>query len=472
MSHQKKYASFKNHIFIIGFGSIGQGTLPLILRHFDVKPEQITIITADENGKDLAAAAGIEFLKEPLTRENYRQVLGSRLKNGDFVVNVSVDVCSVSLMELCQEKGALYVDTVIEPWGGTYLDATRPATERSNYALREKMLAVQPKHKNGTTAVVCHGANPGLANHFVKQALINMAKDTGLKTETPTSREGWAELAQKLEIKVIHIAERDTQISKDAKKVDEFVGTWSIDGLYSEGNQPAELGWGTHEKALPQEGLRHPNGCGAAILLNRRGCTTRVRSWTPLEGPYHGFLITHNESISLADYFTLRKDEKVVYRPTCHYAYHPCDATVLSLHEVNGKNGRLQSRIRLMMDDIIDGTDELGVLLMGNKKGVYWFGSRLSIHQTRKLIPNNNATSLQVAAAVLSGMVWALENPNRGFVEPEHMDFNRILDIATPYLGDVVGVWGDWDPLKERDILFPEDIDTTDPWQFKNILVG
>jgi homospermidine synthase len=160
-----------------------------------------------------------------------------------------------------------------------------------------------------------------------------------------------------------------------------------------------------------------------------------------------------------------------VYRPTCHYAYHPCDDAVLSLHELNGKNGKQQTRQRLMMDEITSGIDELGVLLMGSTKGVYWYGSRLSIEQTRKLVPYNNATSLQVTVAVLAGMIWAMENPKAGIVEPEFMDFERVLEIAAPYLGDVVGVWGDWTPLQDREKLFPEDLDKSDPWQFKNIRV-
>ena len=90
------------------------------------------------------------------------------------------------------------------------------------------------------------------------------------------------------------------------KEPGEFVNTWSIDGFFSEGSQPAELGWGTHERHFPADGRRHDFGSGAAIYLLRPGAATRVRSWTPLEGPYHGFLITHGESISIADYLTVR----------------------------------------------------------------------------------------------------------------------------------------------------------------------
>jgi homospermidine synthase len=183
-------------------------------------------------------------------------------------------------------------------------------------------------------------------------------------------------------------------------------------------------------------------------------------------------LITHNEAISIADYLTLRKGGKVSYRPTCHYAYHPCDAAVSSIHEMNGKNGKQQSRQRLIKDEVTRGIDELGVLLMGNAKGVYWYGSRLSIKQARALARYNNATSLQVTIAVLAGMIWAIENPDRGVVEPEYMDFERVMEIAIPYLGEVVGVWGAWSPLQDRGVLFPEDMDTSDPWQFKNVRVS
>ena len=189
--------------------------------------------------------------------------------------------------------------------------------------------------------------------------------------------------------------------------------------------QPSELGWGTHEKHLPPEGARHAFGCDAAIYLSRPGAGTRVRSWTPLAGPIQGYLITHNEAISIADYLTLRDGDRVTYRPTCHYAYHPCDDAILSLHELQGHAFRQQTRWRLMNDEIADGIDELGVLLYGHANNAYWYGSQLSIEETRKLAPYQNATGLQVTAAVLAGMVWALENPQRGVVEADELDHER-----------------------------------------------
>jgi homospermidine synthase len=467
----RKHAAFTGHLVIVGFGSVGQGVLPLLLRHLRIDPNQITIITADPRGHDVAAEYGIRFIETPLTQENYRALLGSRLGGGDFLLNLSVDVSSVALIELSQEKGALYLDTVIEPWPGGYTDPSLPPAARTNYALRESALALRPRYPGGPTALLTHGANPGLVSHFVKQALVDLARASDLSASVPSRRADWALLSERLGVKVIHIAERDTQVATIPKEPGEFINTWSIDGFVGEGAQPAELGWGTHERHFPKDGRRHDSGCEAAIYLLRPGVATRVRSWTPLEGPYHGFLVTHGESISIPDYFTVRDGEQVRYRPTCHYAYHPCDDTVLSLHEFAGKNWQLQDRKRLMMEEIASGTDELGVLLMGPPQGVYWFGSRLTIGEARRLAPHNNATSLQVAAAALAGVVWSLEHPREGIVEPEEMDFERVLEIARPYLGEVGGVYGDWTPLQDRERLFPEDLDRDDPWQFKNIRV-
>ncbi|MET0293300.1 MAG: saccharopine dehydrogenase NADP-binding domain-containing protein [Steroidobacteraceae bacterium] len=470
MSHTV-HVAFPGRILIVGFGSIGQGVLPLILRHIGIKAERITIVTADDAGKEEAAKLGVRFIVEPLVRENFRRVLDSLVGRGDFLLNLSVDVSSLALIKLCWEKGAMYLDTCIEPWVGGYTDPGTPAARRTNYALREEAMALRAQNPKGPTAVITHGANPGLVSHLVKQALLNLASDLSIDAGSPASRDEWAQLARKLGVKVVHIAERDTQVTDKPKQLNEFVNTWSVDGFVSEGQQPAELGWGAHERNFPRDGKRFDFGGGSAIYLTQPGAATRVRTWTPKAGNFHGFLITHGEAISISDYYTVREGAQVVYRPTCHYAYHPSDSAVVSVHEFAGRNWQLQDRKRILMDDITSGIDELGVLLAGHKKNAYWYGSQLSIEEARKLCPYNNATSLQVTVSVLSGMVWAIENPNSGLVEPDEMDFRRNLEVCAPYLGTVTGEYTDWTPLTDREKLFPEDLDKTDPWQFKNVRV-
>ncbi len=465
------HIDFPGRIVFVGFGSIGQGVLPLILRHIGISPERITIVTADDAGSAEAREYGVAFIKERLTRDNYRRVLNPLVGRGDFLLNLSVDVSSLALIKLAWEKGALYLDTCIEPWAGGYTDPTLPAGKRTNYAMREEALALRAGNGKAPTAVVTHGANPGWVSHLVKTALKTIAADTGVTAGDPVSREEWAKLAQTLGIRTIHVAERDTQLADRPKELNEFVNTWSVDGFVSEGAQPAELGWGTHERTFPRDGKRHESGCGAAIYLMQPGAATRVRTWTPLARNFHGFLITHSEAISISDYYTVRNGGEIAYRPTCHYSYHPSDSAIASVHEFAGRNFVLQDRKRILRDEIISGRDELGVLLAGHKKGAYWYGSQLTIQEARALAPYNNATSLQVTSSALSGMIWAMENPNRGLVEPDEMDYRRNLEIVAPYMGRMHGEYTDWTPLEGRERLFQEDLDTSDPWQFKNVRV-
>lgn len=471
MSEHPVHVVFPGRIVMIGCGSIGQGVLPLILRHVGITPDRITIVTADDTGRAEAAEYGVKFIKQPLLPDNYLQVLGPLLSSGDFLLNLSVDVSSLALIKLAHEKGVLYLDTCIEPWPGGYTNSSVSPALRTNYALRESALQLRRELKSGPTAVITHGANPGLVTHFAKQALLNIADDTEIDAGNPRTREEWAALSHKVGIRVIHIAERDTQVANVPKRLGEFVNTWSVDGFVSEGAQPAELGWGTHEKALPPGGRTFDFGPKCAIYMLRPGASTKVRTWTPKAGHFHGFLITHGESISLSDFFTHRHGDQVVSRPTVHYSYHPCDDAVLSVHEFAGDNWRVQPQKRILNKEIIAGIDELGVLLAGHSRNAYWFGSQLSIEEARRLVPHNTATSLQVCVAALSGMIWAMENPQRGILEPEEIDFRRNLEICKPYLGPVVGAYSNWTPLFERDRLFEEDLDKSDPWQFKNVLV-
>jgi homospermidine synthase len=481
------HARFDGPMVMIGFGSIGRGTLPLLERHIAFDRKKFVVIAPNDNDRRLLDDRNIRFLHTAITRDNYREVLTPLLQSGPgrgMIVNVSVDTSSVDLIDFAKDVDAFYIDTVVEPWPGLYTDRSLSISARSNYALRETLLALRRRRPGGVTAVSCCGANPGMVSWFVKQALLDIAAETAAKTgvkagaktaakaDVPKTRDEWAGLMQRVGVKGIHIAERDTQRARSPKPHGVFVNTWSVEGFCAEGLQPAELGWGTHEKKMPANARRHDFGCDAAIYLTQPGAGTRVRSWTPSAQAQHAFMITHNEAISIADYFTLRENDEVLHRPTCHYAYHPCDDAVLSLHEMAGAAWQPQQQWQILDErDILDGMDELGVLLYGHARNAYWFGSQLSIEETRRLAPYQNATGLQVTSAVLAGIVWMLEHPDRGIVEADEMDFNRCLEVQRPYLGSVIGRYTEWTPVEGRDGLFPEAIDRDNPWQFSNVLV-
>ena len=465
-------------VVMIGFGSIGRGVLPLLDRHIEFDRDRCTVIDPEDRDRRLLDEYGVRYLRERISQDNYRTLLPTLLTEGEgqgFCINLSVDTSSLDIMRLCRELGVLYIDTVVEPWPGFYYDASRDNATRTNYALRETVMEERRRSPGGTTAVSCCGANPGMVSWFVKEALVNLAADLGHTGPMPGvgDRAGWARYMRDLGVKGVHIAERDTQRAVHPKPARVFWNTWSVEGFISEGLQPAELGWGTHEKWLPANGRRIDDPAVPVAFLEQPGADTRVRTWCPTLGAQYGFLVTHNESVSITDFFTVRgEDGSVEFRPTCHYAYRPCNDAVLSFDEMFGAACRMPDDQHVLDEhEIVDGIDELGVLLYGHARNAYWFGSQLSIEETRTLAPHQNATGLQVTSAVLAGVVWALENPEAGIVETDDMDHVRCLEIQRPYLGPVNGYYTDWTPLADRPGLFAEDLDLDDPWQFRNVLV-
>src|SRR5579862_9578446 len=288
---------FAGRVVMLGYGSVGQCVLPVIPRHFGIDPSRITVVEDGGNQKPFAKylAQGMRYVATRLTPQNLDSVLAEHAAAGDLLINLTAGVEAISIMDWCQRAGVLYVDTSLEPWAEKYEDADVPDWSRTHYESHEvtRAFARSRWRKDGPTAVVTHGANPGVVTHFVKQALVDIAGKMGLSTRIPADREGWAALARATGTKVIHIAERDTQRSSIPKKPNEFVNTWSILGYWGEAYYPAELGWGTHEKLMPPKGQHYIYGPGNCIYLQQPGGQTVVRSWVPKGGPIYGFVISH-----------------------------------------------------------------------------------------------------------------------------------------------------------------------------------
>ncbi len=473
---------FNNKILILGYGAVSQCTLPILMDKLDVPLRNITLIDFEDKSKALKKYTdkGIKYVCKKITPENLDHTLSEYVDNGGLLIDLAWNIGANDIIKWCHDHNVLYVNTSVELWDPIIY--AKSTFEKSLYWRQMQLRELSRDWKDAPTAVVDHGANPGLISHFVKQALLDIAarvctdKKVSPKDEKEISRlaksRDFPRLACKLGIKVIHCSERDTQITSRPKEVNEFVGTWSIEGLREEGTAPAEMGWGTHEQKLPPLANMPPYGPKNQIFLAQMGINTWVRSWIPDE-EIVGMMIRHGEAFGLSDRLTVREDGKAVYRPTVHYAYMPCHETLSSLHELRGRNYELQPKIRILTDEITSGEDILGALLMGHCYNSWWTGSVLSIDEARSLAPGQNATTLQVAAGVIAAVLWMLENPREGIKLPDDLPHDFVLDIAKPYLGRFISTPSDWTPLKNRKIFFKENPaakHNPDPWQFENFL--
>ncbi|WP_237716887.1 saccharopine dehydrogenase C-terminal domain-containing protein [Cupriavidus basilensis] len=188
-------------------------------------------------------------------------------------------------------------------------------------------------------------------------------------------------------------------------------------------------------------------------MLDRPGHRTRVRSWSALHGPFDAYLITHNESISIAEYFSCATPGEPLYRPTAYYAYRPTSATMASMQWLGERDASRIDSYRILKDEIVDGVDELGVLLMSGRHGAVWHGSQLDIQRARALAPHNSATSLQVASSIVAAMRWAQANPARGVTESDAMDHHAVLEHAAGWWAPLVTRFTDWTPSPGRSAL-------------------
>jgi homospermidine synthase len=468
-------------MLVLGAGSVTQSVLPLLVEHL-LDADQITIMDFKDNRDRISQvlAQGATYIQKEITKENLDATLSQFLTAGDFLLDLAWNIDANVILQWCHDHGVLYLNTSVEEWDPYAGGSNKNPIERTLYYRHMKMRQMKATWSaKGPTAIVEHGANPGLVSHLVKKSLVDIAT-RGLKegkvvreVEAALTEERYNDLAHLLSVKVIHISERDTQITNKPKQFDEFVNTWSVDGLYEEGIAPAELGWGTHEKKLPPNAYEHPVGPKNQICIAQPGASTWVRSWVP-DFEITGMVIRHGEAFTLSDYLTVWDGEKALYRPTVHYAYCPSNEALVSLRELEMRQWQMHPNQRIMNDEITDGDDRLGVLLMGHPYKSWWTGSLLNIHDSRKLVPNQSATTVQVASAVYAAVAWAMKNPDQGLLVPDELPWEELLSYAEKYWGGYHSAAADWDPLKTRNDLFRgwnnRSYDETDPWQFTNFL--
>jgi len=474
---------------VLGCGSVAQCTVPLLIDDLGIAPSSIHIVDFVDNRHRVAdaLAKGVTYESGRLTRENLDEFLSSRCKDGDILLDLAWNIDCPTILQWCHDHNVRYLNTSVEVWDPYEDLASTDPRDRTLYVRHQDLRRLKAKWgKPGASAVVEHGANPGLVSHFVKRALTQMSKrmltdgtatgDRAVALESALASQAFNHLAMLTGTKVIHISERDTQLAVEPKRVNEFVNTWSVDGLYEEGIAPAELGWGTHEKTLPKNAWQHEDdGPRNQICIAQPGMETWVRSWVPA-GEIRGLVIRHGESYTMSDHLTVWKDGRATYRPTVHYAYCPSDVAIMSIHELLMRNYEMQPEQRILNDEIVQGEDQLGVLLMGHDYNAWWTGSILDINEARSKVPHQSATTLQVAASVLAAVKWMIAEPMQGLKVPDELPHDFILDAASPYLGTIWSDAVDWDPLRTRRDVFDQwsdlaaTLDRSDPWQFGNFL--
>lgn len=340
---------FKNRIVMIGYGVVAQALLPMLVKHLRVPCAKIVVIDFVDRTAVLKPwiEKGLRFFHERVTPFSLARLLSTHARAGDLIVDLAWSVDFFDIVQWAHDSEVLYINASLESWDPTAEMHRKPTLEKSLYTRYTKLLPLIEKWRRGTTAVVDHGANPGLVSHFVKLGLLDIGDAVLRENKLSAARkrrierlladEAFPELARELGVKVIHCSEWDSQRADKAKSPDEFVSTWSPEGMWEESISPCEIGWGTHEKWIPPLATQPVTGPRNQIVLPQMGLNTWVRSWVPNQ-EIVGMVVTHGESFGLSHALTVRENDQVVYRPTVHYAYLPSNDSIVSMHELRARN--------------------------------------------------------------------------------------------------------------------------------------
>ena len=310
--------TFPNRVLFVGFGAVARCTLPILIKHVQIDPKRISIADFEHNEAALKPwiDQGVTFVKDQVTPENLGSLLGERLSTGDLLIDLAWNIDCCEIVQWCHDRGVLYVNTSVELWDPYAGAENKHPTERTLYWRHMNLRRMISKWTEpGPTAVIEHGANPGLISHFTKHALLDIAqralaekKFSGAQGEEiahHAKAQNFNHLAHQLGVKVIHCSERDTQITDQPKQVNEFVNTWSVEGFREEGTTTAEMGWGTHEKELPALAFEHADGPKSQICLARMGINTFVTSWVPPNHDIIGMIVRHGEAFTITEKLTV-----------------------------------------------------------------------------------------------------------------------------------------------------------------------
>ena len=277
----------KRRVLITGFGVVARALLPMLEDRLGITAKEVTVIDLADRRRALQPwiKRGLRFVHERVTPLNLTRLLATHVGEGGLIIDLAWSIDCFEILQWARHHGVLYVNASVESWGPE--SSSRSTVERSLYARYARLVDVTAAWRDGPTAVIDHGANPGLVSHFVKQGLRDIAAaalregrlshSLRARIEACLADEAFAALALALEVRVIHCSEWDSQRAPMAKSPDEFVGTWSVEGCWDESISPSEIGWGTHERQLPPNAAVPEHGPGNQIVLSQMGLNTWVR---------------------------------------------------------------------------------------------------------------------------------------------------------------------------------------------------
>ncbi len=456
---------FDGRIVQFGFGAVGKSFYEKVSREIRFDERKYCVITGNPEEFDAYVNLGglvANFIVADVRRDNFSEIFGKYLGSGDLFIDFADAVGTRDFCEWCAEKNIMYLNTGETDWAEHWY---------SIFEENELKSALKAKYAGSTTKNRCpivlqHGNNPGLVSHFTKAAIAYIAR-----TQFPRDRQlrrlirtgCFGEAARRLRVRMIHVNDIDLQEVTDCRE-DVMLSPWCVDSFWFEMLSEATASIGIHEKAGCGEEYRLLDYEKGFLEFKEPAAKKKCRTYYP-GGVFEGFLIPHEETITIAKSLEVKENNRVVYRPTVMFLYSPCacamdyfnrarvndypnpDPSKPADCEEPGKTiirGYIypeQTEI-LYRERLAAGTEYVGVLLMGEGFSPVWVGNRV---ETSFLYRSRDSywqtpTITPVAMSALAAVCWMLKNRQRGgiFFPDDIEDYGYILRRAEKYISKTI----------------------------------
>ena len=431
-----KVKDINRRCVILGFGGVAKPVSHILSTRYPMR-EYILVDRKriKDNEIEVFGDKKVSRLEMDIEPEELFDTMMYILKDNDVVCDFFGCNESIDILHACHlKKGIVYVNASIEE------NILNPYPSQN--ALYQAFYAFKKKYNPIFTGCIDAGANPGMITHFsilgifsmAKNAIKNKIADADLIEEL-LKKKDLPGLAEVMKVDVIHISELEQIEPNDPSKLKGYVtNTWCIDSFHDEWFVNAEVAKGTHdEKDLSQKDylqipLSEPPTVKCPFpLYMKTACPSKI---------FTGKLVRHPETIEISKIFSNEK-----HIPTVAFVYHPSRLPRQDLEQKDWE--KLPPKVYDESNSgPLSGSETMGATLISSREDIppRWFGSIVSCEQERQVGSQSNPTTLQVAAGIISHLILSLEDPEKGLCMPHDFDSEKILEIARPFLGDIVDV--------------------------------
>lgn len=456
---------FSGKILQFGFGAVGKSFFEKIKNEIQYKEDNYIVVTRDQWEFDAYIDLGgltTNFFVYDVNKDNFKEIFSKLITRGDILVDFADSVGTKDICQWCVQNGVMYLNTGEADWPENWYSILNENLMKRGLRNKYEGLIEVP-------IVLQHGNNPGLVSHFVKCGIEYIVKcqfKSDKKMYNLLKQNKFNEIARILEIKMIHVNDVDLQEINEEYKESNLVNTWCVDSFFFELLSEATQNIGSHEIVDKKEKYKLLDLENGFLEYKEMAVDKNCLTYYP-GGVFTGYLVPHEETITIANNLEVFEDGELVYRPSVMFVYSPCkladeylinskvndypDVKPNKPQDCEDPNGKsiIRGHICPNTSEIIykekikAGTEYVGVLILGDKFNPVWVGNRVELsylYKTKKDSYWQTPTITPVAMSALAALCWMIKNKDKGglYFPDDIDDYKYIVKKAEKYISKTI----------------------------------